>query len=295
MDDVTTTISQHFHSQVVSTMPTRNVQTISAWLASGDLTREGFDALTVTLDTSPNHLGDLLDIILSFVRSCSEDLELTQHELDCVRTLKRLFRITEGDFLRFRGPEVHEAVSAQLEYVLVDGYIERAEDLHLVGLQQLFDLGFDDFTRIAHPDVLELLKKMYEDAAPHLPHLASAVEAEMGSLSDAGVADGRTARLAQTILHLQTTFALNIYQDLADWIVGGMKPEAPTPGRSRAIPRDVRDSVWRRDKGRCVECGSQELLEFDHIIPFSKGGSNNDQNIQLLCEACNRAKSDQIG
>ena len=75
--------------------------------------------------------------------------------------------------------------------VLADGYVERAEDLHLVGLQQVFDLGFDDFTRIAHPDVLELLKKMYEDASPHLPNLASAVEAELGSLGDAGIADER--------------------------------------------------------------------------------------------------------
>ena len=295
MNSVTTTISQHFQRQIVSTTPTRNVQTLSNWLASGDLTRESFDVMTGTLDTSPSHLGDLLDIILSFTRSCSEDLELTPHELDCVRTLKRLFRIKEGDFLRFRGPDVHEAVSVQLEYVLADGYIERAEDLHLVGLQQVFDLGFDDFTRIAHPDVLELLKKMYEDAAPHLPHLASAVEAEMGSLSDAGVADERITRLAQTILHLQTTFALNIYQDLADWIVGGMEPEVQIPGRSRAIPRDVRDSVWRRDEGKCVQCGSVDSLEFDHIIPFSKGGSNTYRNIQLLCESCNRAKSDSIG
>lgn len=66
MDDVTSTISQHFQSQIVSTTPTRNVKAISDWLASGDLTREGFDVLTATLDTSPNHLGDLLDIILSF-------------------------------------------------------------------------------------------------------------------------------------------------------------------------------------------------------------------------------------
>lgn len=61
------------------------------------------------------------------------------------------------------------------------------------------------------------------------------------------------------------------------------------------IPQDVQDAVWRRDEGRCVKCGSQENLEFDHIIPFSKGGSNTVRNLQLLCEKCNRSKSNQIG
>jgi len=65
--------------------------------------------------------------------------------------------------------------------------------------------------------------------------------------------------------------------------------------RSRRIPEDVKNDVWRRDEGRCVECGSNEDLEFDHIIPHSRGGSNNKRNIQLLCESCNRKKSDNIG
>jgi Holliday junction DNA helicase RuvB len=61
-----------------------------------------------------------------------------------------------------------------------------------------------------------------------------------------------------------------------------------------AIPSEVRREVWRRDGGRCVKCGSRENLEYDHIIPGSKGGSNTARNIELLCEACNRAKSDLI-
>lgn len=65
--------------------------------------------------------------------------------------------------------------------------------------------------------------------------------------------------------------------------------------KSRTITRKVRDAVWRRDEGRCVECSSNENLEFDHIIPFSKGGSNTERNIQLLCEVCNRTKSNNIG
>ena len=66
---------------------------------------------------------------------------------------------------------------------------------------------------------------------------------------------------------------------------------ASTEQTSRHVPETVRHAVWRRDQGRCVQCGSHERLEFDHIIPFSKGGSNTERNIQLLCERCNRSKS----
>ena len=65
--------------------------------------------------------------------------------------------------------------------------------------------------------------------------------------------------------------------------------------RSRRISQDVKDKVWNRDGGKCVECSSNENLEFDHIIPHSKGGANTYRNIQLLCEPCNRNKSAKIG
>lgn len=41
--------------------------------------------------------------------------------------------------------------------------------------------------------------------------------------------------------------------------------------------------------------GSNQNLEFDHIIPYAKGGANTYRNIQLLCEPCDRSKSDNIG
>lgn len=61
------------------------------------------------------------------------------------------------------------------------------------------------------------------------------------------------------------------------------------------IPQDIQDRVWNRDGGKCVMCGSREKLEFDHIIPFSRGGSNTYRNLQILCERCNRQKGNSIG
>lgn len=64
---------------------------------------------------------------------------------------------------------------------------------------------------------------------------------------------------------------------------------------NRIIPASVKREVWKRDKGRCVICGSTENLHFDHIIPYSKGGSSLvADNIQLLCAAHNLQKRDKI-
>ena len=64
--------------------------------------------------------------------------------------------------------------------------------------------------------------------------------------------------------------------------------------RREPIPREVRLAVWQRDGGRCVECGSDFDLQYDHQIPFSMGGASSVENLQLLCAPCNRAKSDSL-
>jgi len=64
---------------------------------------------------------------------------------------------------------------------------------------------------------------------------------------------------------------------------------------SRVIPAEVKQAVWKRDKGQCVKCGARDNLHFDHIIPFSKGGSSlTADNIQLLCARHNLDKRDRI-
>jgi hypothetical protein len=103
---------------------------------------------------------------------------------------------------------------------------------------------------------------------------------EVNDLLDTAEKEGRKAKLKP----IKRKIIQNIQESYGN---------IPTDSRE-PIPDDVKDIVWRRDAGKCVKCGSQEKLEFDHIIPVSKGGSNTARNIQILCEKCNRSKSDHI-
>lgn len=61
--------------------------------------------------------------------------------------------------------------------------------------------------------------------------------------------------------------------------------------QSRYISQTTKKIVFTRDGGKCNCCGSTVSLEYDHIIPFSCGGQSTVSNIQLLCQKCNRSKS----
>ena len=59
----------------------------------------------------------------------------------------------------------------------------------------------------------------------------------------------------------------------------------------RKIPGEIQQEVYKRDRGKCRICGSTNNLHFDHILPFSKGGSSKvASNIQLLCARHNLKK-----
>ena len=65
--------------------------------------------------------------------------------------------------------------------------------------------------------------------------------------------------------------------------------------RSRIIPTSVKREVWERDKGMCAVCNAKDELHFDHILPFSKGGTSlKVENVQLLCARHNLEKRAKI-
>lgn len=202
---------------------------------------------TNNINRVENIKEELLDLLLIYVNLILLDHVVTENEAKNIQYLKRLFKIEEGNFYKFRYDEVEEILSKQfLRMYRNDNKIDETEALHKVSLQKLFDLSYDQMLEFKSSEVIAAI--------------------ERGS----------------DVSQLDTAFILTEAM------------RVPFEVQSRTIKQSVKNLVWNRDGGKCIQCGSNQKLEFDHIIPVSKGGSSTYRNIQLLCETCNRRKSNTI-
>lgn len=176
---------------------------------------------------------------------------------------------------------------------------------------QLGDEGVEAFNsrRLAeYPDGSYILTLASVEGDPDMPFtggddfIAGTAICEFGLAPDA--ADELALKIAnvgpqEVIANISLDLAVSFKEHLE--LLGldvrikeGRRPTIVPGGRREPIPESVRHEVWRRDGGQCVDCGSRERLEFDHIIPLSQGGSNTARNLELRCEACNRRKGARI-
>jgi hypothetical protein len=89
-------------------------------------------------------------------------------------------------------------------------------------------------------------------------------------------------------------FKLVAVENVSDQLAAEDPPDRFSE-RRRIIPTNVKLEVWARDNARCVICGEKNELHFDHILPFSKGGTSvTAENVQLLCARHNLTKSANI-
>ena len=62
------------------------------------------------------------------------------------------------------------------------------------------------------------------------------------------------------------------------------------PASRKHLSASKRKRILLRGKGRCMKYGSRENLEIAHVVPLARGGSSRLENLQLLCQRCNRMK-----
>src|SRR3972149_2758536 len=107
--------------------------------------------------------------------------------------------------------------------------------------------------------------------------------------------DNYTIDIPQEILEMQCTVFGHICPVV--FVAEGATETAEPRRQGRYIPFQVKMRVVRRDNYTCQVCRKHlrdNEVEFDHIIPVSKGGSSEEHNIRLTCFKCNRDKHDHV-
>lgn len=88
----------------------------------------------------------------------------------------------------------------------------------------------------------------------------------------------------------------NVLQRVQSEISAKIAKEGHSKAQRNAMSNDLRAAIKKRDNYTCCLCGNSVfkepnlLLEVDHIIPVSKGGKTEANNLQTLCWRCNRKK-----
>jgi hypothetical protein len=81
-----------------------------------------------------------------------------------------------------------------------------------------------------------------------------------------------------------------------EWnVVGWKEIQHPSDERPAAhIWAVIRKRIFERDNYTCQYCGRGGRLECDHIIPVSRGGSHDDNNLATACKPCNQSKKAKL-
>ncbi len=137
------------------------VKQISSLIQNGNLNRQNFDNILSDHGISgvENIKPEILDMLLAYIDFIFRDNVITEDEAANFKQLKRFFKIKEGDFFKYRYANIDNILTRQFELIYSDNRIDNEEALHKVGLQELFDLGYDQFLDLINEEVVAAIKR----------------------------------------------------------------------------------------------------------------------------------------
>ena len=201
------------------------------------------------------------------------------------------------------------AENKPLEYVVKQFYPNK--EVYPEQIQKLYLLVEELETLKEAKQIIENYKKEYQQYLGDVPSYIME-EDEAGFYSRLGFAN-----IDESVLAVEYKFAYTSGGGMAqrsftvpmtdETIVqlirvleGKLTLSAIAKEQRNLMTKKLRDFIKNRDNFTCCYCKNSThaepnlLLEIDHIIPVSKGGKTEENNLQTLCWKCNRSKSDKI-
>lgn len=237
--------------------------------------------------TSIKSRGEIIEADEEYITRLSSFLNANELLAACLKDLnlyKQIFQIREGNIpiipsdtlMMERGEKLHYAIPISFQQKVGRKLKKRSGTLYVGSLRLRF-VETHKSHQIRYKNILSL-----NFAGGSNPKLSVTVT------SGGGGGDYKLAKRADPGLLFEIHEAVHFLIRKAKGL------ETKRARDTRYISGEVRSEVWYRDCGRCVICGASEYLEYDHIIPLSRGGSTSVDNLQVLCRKCNSNKSDSI-
>jgi len=154
---------------------------------------------------------------------------------------------------------------------------------------------FEDWIRILDNRTLRVLLALFYYQSANIPQICDLVE-----LSERNANLGaKTAKSYGLIKFDHETEEWSFFEpEPHHYYQKPLSQEEIECQKRRAEYQKKRQSLmlefFRHGKTKCEKCHTTEKLTIDHIIPISKGGTNDLSNLQLLCRSCNSRKRDKI-
>lgn len=97
---------------------------------------------------------EILDLLISYAYFILSDSLITEDEIQDLTILKRVFRIKEGDFMKYKKFEASEILRREIISIYSDQLVEDKEQFLHLHLQAMFDLSYDEFEEIKKEEVI---------------------------------------------------------------------------------------------------------------------------------------------
>lgn len=135
---------------------------------------------------------------------------------------------------------------------------------------------------------LDLLKELRGLLAHKLPHastsdiVSAALKQAVAAIKKGRSGENKVRRAARESIGSDARIGTTL------------RPKIAAAENIRRPGAELKRRIWNRARGRCEICSSSRALEFDHLIPFAKGGKTAFENLRLTCRNCNQREAIKI-
>ncbi|MCL7714441.1 hypothetical protein [Stenotrophomonas mori] len=130
---------------------------------------KGFSLLRDPDASAPDVRHGASALIVHCIASALDDHRISPTEMDSISALKRIYAIEEGDLLALQKAAIHDLLSQEMQRILADEQVDRAEALLQSDLQRALDLGYDDYLRLTRSSLRPVVERLLAAARESTP------------------------------------------------------------------------------------------------------------------------------